>query len=288
MKSFSIDPDTNMGPVHLTISDLSCAVKFYQDVIGLQPIQRSDNRAWMGTQVNSPLVVLTEEPDARPKPARTTGLYHFAILVPSRLDLARSLQHLIERDYPLQGMSDHLVSEALYLSDPDGNGIEIYADRPRDQWRSRNGQLELATVPLNVSELMKELEQDVHPWNGLPVDTRVGHVHLHVSDLDQAETFYCNLLGFDLISRYGPSASFVSAGGYHHHIGMNTWAGTGIPSPAANDIGLRHFTIQFSDEEALRDVRKNLDVGEMPVVERNEGLSIRDPSDNELLLTIAP
>ena len=288
MNSFSIHPNTNMGPVHLTISDLSRAVKFYQDVIGLQPLQQSDNRVWMGTQIDSPLVVLTEEPNARPKPARTTGLYHFAILVPSRLDLARSLQHLVERDYPLQGMSDHLVSEALYLSDPDGNGIEIYADRPRDQWHSRNGQLELATVPLDVSDLSKELEQNDQPWNGLPVNTRIGHVHLHVSDLDQAETFYCDLLGFDRVSRYGPSASFVSAGGYHHHIGMNTWAGTGIPSPPANTIGLRHFTIQFSDAEALRDVRKNLDVGEVRVVEHDEGISIRDPSDNELLLTIAP
>ena len=245
MKTFSIHPDTMMGPVHLTITDLSRAVEFYQSVIGLQLLHRSDDLAWMGAGGDSPLLVLTENPDAQPKQPRTTGLYHLALLVPSRLDLARSLQHLTESSCPLQGLSDHLVSEALYLSDPDGNGIEIYADRPRDSWRTRNGQLELSTVPLNVDDLLMELGQQDAAWSGLPTETRIGHVHLHVSDLGQAEAFYRDLLGFDVVSRYGPSASFVSAGGYHHHIGMNTWAGVGVPSPPADGVGLRFFTIQL-------------------------------------------
>jgi catechol 2,3-dioxygenase len=288
MTTFSIHPDTKIGPVHLNIADLSRAVEFYRNVIGLQLLHRSDDRVWMGAGGNSPLLVLTEKPDAHPIQPQATGLYHLAILVPTRLDLARSLQHLIEGSYPIQGMSDHLVSEAIYLSDPDGNGIEIYTDRPRDLWRSRNGQLELATVPLNVSELLTELEQDGQPWNGLPAKTRIGHVHLHVSDLDQAETFYCDLLGFDMISRYGPSASFVSAGGYHHHIGMNTWAGVGVPSPPADGIGLSHFTIQLPDEAALRDIRNHLDVGKVTLAEQDEGISLRDPSNNGILLTVAP
>jgi len=287
METFSIHPDTMMGPVHLTSADLSRAVEFYQSVIGLQLLHRSDDLAWMGAEGDSPLLVLTEYPDVKPKQPRITGLYHLALLVPSRFDLARSLQHLTESSYPLQGLSDHLVSEALYLSDPDGNGIEIYADRPRDSWRTRNGQLELSTVPLNVADLLMELGQHSAAWSGLPTETRIGHVHLHVSDIGQAEAFYRDLLGFDVVSRYGPSASFVSAGGYHHHIGMNTWAGVGVPPPPADGVGLRFFTIHLPDEAALRDVRNHLEAGEVSLTELDEGIFLRDPSNNGILLTVA-
>lgn len=286
MSAFSIHPDTLLGSVSLTVPDLARSVRFYTDVIGLRLLQSKENTAWLGTNEFAPLLTLTGAPDAQPKPPRATGLYHFALLTPSRLALARSLRHLMEMNYPLQGVSDHLVSEALYLSDPDDNGIEIYADRPRASWRTRNGQLEMATVPLNLKDLLKELDQDNEQWDGLPAETRIGHVHLHVADLERSEAFYRNVLGFDLMNRYGPSASFVSAGGYHHHIGMNTWNGAGAPPPPPDAIGLRHFTIQLPSSAAQRALQEHLHHGDFPFAEEAEGISLRDPARNEILVVV--
>ncbi len=288
MNSFSIAPDTRLGPVTLTTADLTRAIIFYRDIFGLDVLERSRQSAWLGTDAGAPLLVLVEKAGAPPRPQRSTGLYHFAMLLPDRRDLARAVQHLIDEGYPLQGMSDHLVSEALYLSDPDGNGIEIYTDRLRETWRTRNGQLEIATVPLNLNDLLGELDDDDSPWTGLPSGTCIGHVHLHVADLEAAEAFYRNVLGFDLVSRYGPSASFVSAGGYHHHIGMNTWAGVGVPSPPPDAVGLRQFTVLLPDEPALRTLRDQLDRFEIPHSALPKGLLLRDPSNNEIFLTVAP
>ncbi len=170
-------------------------------------LQQDEAGAWLGASVDEPLLRLGTFPDAVSRPPRTTGLYHFAILLPRRADLAVALRHLTGTGYPLQGTSDHLVSEALYLADPDGNGIEIYADRPRDQWPYRNGSLEMATIPLNVGNLMQEADSIDEPWQALPAASRMGHVHLHVGDLAEAERFYCDLLGFERMMRYGQSAS---------------------------------------------------------------------------------
>ena len=284
MNSFSIAPDTRLGPVTLTTAGLTRAIIFYRDIFGLAVLERSRQTAWLGTDAGKPLLVLVEKVDAPPRPQRTAGLYHFAILLPDRRELARAVQHLIDEGYPLQGMSDHLVSEAIYLSDPDGNGIEIYADRPRETWRTRNGQLELATVPLNLNDLLSELADDDRSWAGLPSGACIGHVHLHVADLEAAEAFYRNVLGFDLVSRYGTSASFLSAGGYHHHIGMNTWAGVGVPPPPPDAVGLRHFTVLLPDEPALRTLREQLDRFEIPLSELPKGLLLRDPSNNGIFL----
>lgn len=286
MNTFSIHPETRLGPVALTVSDLERSLRFYIDVIGFRLLQREENTAWLGTDQNTPLLVLTGQPDASPKRRHTTGLYHFAILVPSRLDLARSLRHLMETRYPLQGASDHLVSEALYLADPDGNGIEIYADRPRQAWPRRNGQLLMATEPLDLEGLLAELEQDDQAWSGLPEQTRIGHVHLHVSDLSQAETFYREVLGFDFMAGYGPSALFVSAGGYHHHVGLNTWAGLGAPPPPPDAVGLRHFTITLPDEAERSRLRAHLRDSGVSFVEQGKVISLRDPSNNGIHLAV--
>lgn len=286
MNPFLLPPETTLGPVRLITADLPRALDFYQSVIGLQLLGQTDQRAWLG--IDETLLNLTAAPHAQPKPPRTSGLYHFAILVPGRLDLARSLRHLMEIGYPLQGASDHLVSEALYLADPDGNGIEIYADRPRDAWRTRNGQLEIATLPLDANGLLAELDGDGDSWGGLPVQTRIGHIHLHVADLAQTEAFYRDVLGFDLVARYGPSASFVAAGGYHHHIGMNTWIGAGAPPPPAGTVGLEQFTIQLPDKGALLALRDHLHRAEVPIEEVVAGLSLRDPTNNGILLTAEP
>lgn len=282
----SIHPETILGSVHLTISNLDRSVAFYRDVIGLGLLRREDETALLTADGATSLVVLTESPGARPKPARATGLYHFAILVPTRLDLARSLRRLVEARYQLQGASDHLVSEALYLADPDGNGIEIYADRPRSAWPRINDLLQMATEPLDLEGLLAELAQDARPREGVPLQTRIGHIHLHVADLRQAEAFYRGALGFDLVLRYGGSATFLSAGGYHHHIGLNTWAGAGAPPPPSEAVGLRSFTIVLPDDRELQRVIGRLRESGIVFDERADAVSLRDPSENGMLLVV--
>lgn len=278
-------PSTSrIGSVCLTVSDLDRAERFYVDVLGFTAAARSAATVSLAAPAAPMLLELTALPGARPKPARSTGLYHFAILLPSRLDLARSLRRLAEMRWPLQGVADHGVSEALYLADPDGNGIEIYRDRPREEWPQRNGQLQMVTDPLDVDGVIDEMAQDERPWQGLPAGACIGHVHLHVADLRQAERFYCDVLGFDVTQRYGPSALFVSASGYHHHVGLNTWAGVGAPPPPAGSAGLRYFDIQLPDRPALATAVERLVRANVAVAEQPDGWYVRDPSQNGIRL----
>ncbi len=290
MSTYSIHPGTLIGPVYLTVSDLAQSIHFYSNVIGFQQIRRTEHTVWLGPDEAIPLLVLTENRAAQPKPARTTGLYHFAILTPSRLELSRALRRLLAKNYPLQGASDHLVSEALYLSDLDGNGIELYADRPRDTWCKEDGQLKMATVSLNLEDLLKEEEQitgqESGSWEGLPAQTTIGHIHLQVADIPQAEAFYHDVLGFDLMTRYGPSASFMSAGGYHHHIGLNTWTSAGSPPPPPDTVGLRQFMVQLPDEEVYQALREHLYRARVPFTEEEAGITLHDPSNNRILLAV--
>jgi len=236
-------PDgTAIGAVDLVVRDLDRSLGFYTQTIGFEERGRKGGVAELGAGDRT-LLRLRGEPEAPPRPPRTTGLFHFAILVPSRAELARSLVRLAERGWRLTGASDHLVSEALYLNDPDGIGIEIYRDRPRGDWPRRDGVVQMATLPLDLDDVASELE----PGAALeaPVDpgTVIGHVHLNVADLQASEDFWCGEVGFDVIVRAYPGALFVSAGGYHHHLGLNTWAGAGAPPPPAGAIGLESFEI---------------------------------------------
>jgi catechol 2,3-dioxygenase len=213
-------------------------------------------------------------------------LYHFAIKVPTRLDLALSLQRIFNTNTVVQGFADHLVSEAIYLPDPDGIGIEIYRDRPREEWLYENGHLKMGTDPLDLDGLFGELSDQPDNWFGLDPGTTIGHMHLHVAQLDLAESFYHEILGFDLVLRYGASASFLAASGYHHHIGINTWAGVGAPPPPANSSGLHWFRIELPDEEALQQVISRIEEAGIDLADTGRGHLIRDPSSNGILLTI--
>jgi catechol 2,3-dioxygenase len=234
--------DAHIGQVGLAVASLDRSIAFYRDVLGFRASTREGATASLSAGGRI-LVELFETPHAIPKPRRTAGLYHVAILVPSRDALGRSLRRLAAMHWPLTGASDHLVSEALYLDDPDGLGIEIYRDRPRYEWPRRDGQVVMATDPLDLQGVHDEPGADA-AWTGLDAGTVIGHVHLHVPHLDSAEAFYCGRIGFEPMVRGYPGALFVAAGGYHHHLGLNTWTGIGAPPPPEQAVGLRSFTIE--------------------------------------------
>ena len=283
MSQYSLHPQTHIGTVALTVADLNRSLAYYQNHIGLRLHGYDNGTAQLG--VGGPdLLHLTEQPGAIPASQRT-GLYHFALLVPSRRDLATVLYHFAQAQTPIDGMSDHLVSEALYLTDPDGHGIEVYADRPRDQWPMNNGQLTMDTLRLNVDDLMATLTKEP-VWEGLPAGSTMGHIHLHIRNVTEAETFY-RTLGLDLMLRYGPTASFMSAGGYHHHLGLNTWAGVGAPPPDPQHAQLQWFQLCLPNQAALDDVVARLEPAGFPHQQLDDGtITLRDPSHNQIHLTI--
>jgi catechol 2,3-dioxygenase len=270
-----------LGPVHLTVTDLARSIPFYESAIGLQLARRDGDIAALGAG-GEELLVLTEQPDARPA-GRHAGLYHFALLHPSRLELARAAQRLIETQTPVSGASDHRISEAIYLPDPDGNGIELAADRSRERW----GDLSDPTShggpePLDMASLMGMVE-------GAPLEQRaseglsVGHLHLHVGDLEGALEFWRDLIGFEVMTRF-PSAAFISAGGYHHHLGLNTWRGEGVAPMPEGVVGLRHWTIVLDSPADVAAVAARLEAAGAPVERRPEGFLTRDPWNNAVLI----
>jgi catechol 2,3-dioxygenase len=283
----AIHPGTTMGPVRLTVSDLARSRDFYEDAIGLTALERDDGALELSAGDGSPLVGLHGNPAAPPLDRRTPGLFHLAILLPSRLDLAFALARIAEATGALDGASDHLVSEALYLSDPDGNGIEIYRDRPSEEWPRREGALEMATLPLDLDSLLGELSGATELQPKAPPGTRMGHVHLQVSDLAEAERFYNGVLGFDVTVRGYPGALFVSAGGYHHHLGLNTWHSAESPPAVPGAIGLRSFEIVLPTSVELDRVLERVSANGLEVEEGPDGSSVRDPFSNRVLLRTA-
>jgi catechol 2,3-dioxygenase len=281
----SIDPGTSMGTVRLTVADLDAVRDFYRGAIGLTELSSENGTLRLGAGDRA-IVELVGHPDAPPRPRGTSGLFHLAILVPGRPDLARALQRVAEAGWRLSGASDHLVSEALYLSDPEGNGIELYRDRPRDRWPVRDGALQMDTLPLDLDGVLGELRRE-DANAGMPPGTRIGHVHLNVGDLTAAEAFYSGALGFDVTVRGYPGALFVSAGGYHHHLGLNTWAGEGAPPPPPGSRGLREFTIVLPSAESLAAEEDRLREAGFEPAREDDRVRAADPSGHGVVLTAA-
>jgi catechol 2,3-dioxygenase len=245
-------PDaTHLGRVRLQVSDLERSLAYYGDVLGFHILDGSSDRATLGAQGDDrPLIELIKRAGASPVPRRgRLGLYHFAILLPDRAALGRFVEHLARLGVRA-GMSDHFVSEAVYVQDPDNLGIEVYADRPRSMWRHDGQQLAMATEPLDVRNLVQAAGGE--PWTGMPVGTTIGHVHLHVGDIDEAAAYYHAGLGLDKVVWSYPGALFLSAGGYHHHLGTNTWA-VGAPRAGEDDARLLDWELivpRAADAEA--------------------------------------
>jgi catechol 2,3-dioxygenase len=283
----SIDPGTRMGVVRLTVADIDRSRAFYERAIGLRSFENDDGTLGLGPSAEQPLVELHGDATAPALDPRATGLFHMAILVPSRRDLALALARLGQTRWPLSGASDHLVSEALYLSDPDGNGIEIYRDRARQEWRRTAGQLDMATLPLDLDDLLSELSSADRFQELVPDGAAMGHVHLQVSELEQTEAFYAGVLGFDVTVRGYPGALFVSAGGYHHHLGLNTWHSAGSSPPAPGSIGLRSFDVVLPSASALDAVVERARAAGIEPHPVASGVRVRDRSGNHLVLTAA-
>jgi catechol 2,3-dioxygenase len=283
----AIHPDTSMGTVRLTVSDVDRSREFYERAIGLRPSQLEHGGVGLGADGGPALVELHGDPSAAPLDGRAPGLFHLAILLPTRVDLAIALARLANARVALDGASDHLVSEALYLSDPDGNGIEIYRDRPREDWRVSEGELQMATLPLDLDSVLNELGDRSELAPHVPADTRIGHVHLQVSDVEEAERFYSGLLGFDVTLRGYPDALFVSAGGYHHHLGLNTWHSAGSPPAAPGAIGLSNFEVVLPTSEELDRVLERVRAAGTEVADVPNGSLARDPFGNGVLLRAA-
>ncbi len=280
-----IPPDTRMGAVRLSVADLGRSIDYYESAIGLGVHERTAGRATLGAGGEA-LLVLDELPGARP--ARGfAGLYHFALLVPERVDLARYLAHVARRRVPLVGVSDHFVSEAIYLSDPDEHGIEVYRDRPREVWEGLVGE-RLTTQPLDVDGLLAELDDPARAaFDGLARGTVMGHVHLRVADVPAAVAFYRDVLGFGLMAQLGGQAAFLGAGGYHHHIGANAWESRGAQPAPAGTATLEAMTIILPGEPALSDLADRLRAAGLAPEPVDGGLRLRDPAGNPLVLTAA-
>jgi catechol 2,3-dioxygenase len=264
---------TRLGATHLTVSDLDRSVAFYQDAVGLQVHGREDAAARLGAG-GEDVLVLHEQIGARPA-GRHAGLYHVALLYPSREELAFALDRLVRTRTPVTGMSDHGTHEAIYLPDPDGNGLELAADRPRDAWPAGLGYAG-GPSPLDVEDLhslARESEPRRHAGPGL----RTGHLHLHVADLAAARDFYRDVLGFEVQFEM-PTAIFLSAGGYHHHVAVNTWRGPGVPPVPEEAVGMRHWTVAVSGEDLAAVAAR---AGAEPA---GDALELRDPSGNAVRL----
>ena len=274
-RGYRLPDATRLGPVKLQVSDLSRSVAYYESVIGLRAVSQGEGNARLAAHGDDTMLVgLRELRGAQPVPRRgRLGLYHFAILVPDRATLGRFLRHAVALGVHV-GMADHLVSEALYLTDPDGLGIEVYVDRPRDSWRHENRQLAMASDPLDAEGLMAA--GGSKPFTGLPAGTVIGHVHLHVGDIEKASHFYHEGLGFDKMVWNYPGALFLAAGGYHHHLGTNTWA-AGQPPASEGDARLLEWEVQVPRVSDAHAALASLESAGHSVTRDESGGTAKDP-----------
>ena len=277
-RGFRLPASAGVGRATLRVADLERSLAFYRDIAGYRVIQRSAGAsasAQLGANGSEEILLeLREQRGLRPVPRRgLIGLYHFALLLPDRPSLGRFLRHITAAGVTA-GAADHLVSEALYLTDPDGLVMEVYRDRPRDEWRVSHRELVMASDPLDREGLVEA--GGAEPWAGLPRGSTIGHMHFYVEELRAAEAFYHAALGFDKVVWSYPGALFLSAGGYHHHVGTNTWA-AGAPLASPNDAGLDSWELVLPDQESVRDAMRSLERAGSTARAIDRGIAAADP-----------
>jgi len=281
---FHTKPTTFIGHVKVKVENLQRSIEFYRDVLGFDILEQTASTVKLTTDGKTSFLSIEQPEGVMPKQGRTTGLYHFAILLPDQSSLANIVVHLVDKGIRF-GSSDHLVSEALYLHDPDGNEIEIYRDRSPIEWNWKGKEVEMAVDPLDFEHLLKIATPD-KPWKRMLAEAVMVHIHLHVSELNKTEEFYTKGLGMEVVNRFGTQALFLSYGKYHHHVGVNTWNGVGAPAPAKNSVGLESFTLIFDNEELRNQTVINLKQVGAEVVEENNIMITFDPSGNAIQLAV--
>lgn len=282
--NFHVKPVTYVGEVGLKVLDLKEMIRFYKEIIGFEVLKETENAAVLGAGGQA-LLKLEAGNGIIPKNQRYAGLYHFAILLPDRKELGKMLLHLHNNGVGI-GSSDHLVSEALYLSDPEGNGIEIYRDREPEEWDWNGSQVVMAVDPVDAAGLVQAAEASGEVFQGLPAGTVMGHIHLHVSDLVKAKDFYVNGLGFEVVSSLGGQALFLADQKYHHHIGLNVWNGIGIPALPENAAGLGYYTLVLENEEKRKATVSQLRDFGAEVEMQGDLVEVKDPAGNTIRLTV--
>lgn len=248
----SLPADTKIGYAHLVVANLSRSINFYIDLLGFKEIETKSSTIYLSADGKDPYkIILTENNDAAPQNRKNAGLFHVAVRYPTRQSLSETVKRIAGQNYPISGASDHIVSEAIYLNDPDGSGIEIYTDRPRDKWQLKNGKIAMATLPLDIQDLLAQSrDQDIQE-SIMPPETDIGHIHLQVTSVENAESFYHQIIGFEVMEDDYQGAIFLAAGGYHHHIGANIWNSKNGNSADENALGLKSFGIEISKPENL-------------------------------------
>lgn len=276
---------TEVGTVTFKVAVLSRSLEFYTNIIGLRTFQQDEYMAILGVG-NRSIMTLEAVPGAQPQPRNTTGLYHAAILLPDRHALAVKMTQIAAIDYPF-GYGDHLVSEAFYLSDPDGNGLELYQDRPRSEWTRINNQIQMATDPIDFDDFFAEIKGADRALENpaMPDGTKLGHMHLRVADIAAAEKFYHGALGFDIMARL-PGALFLSAGGYHHHLGLNMWESRGGKPPVEPSAGLREFSISLPDQAELDRLTSSIEAAGVSIELGENSAVMLDPFQNQVRLIL--
>lgn len=264
--------------IRLKVLDIEKSKEFYTKIMGFKVLESNKKEITFTTDGINSILSITQPKDVVPKLPRRTGIYHFALLLPSRKDLGLFLKHIRDNDYPIIGGSNHGVSEAVYLQDPDDNGIEVYADIDSSLWKWKENQISMVSDPLDYKGIIDETGEA--KWSGIPKDTIIGHIHLHVGDLEKAKDFYCNGLGFDLVMNMANSALFLSSAGYHHHIGLNIWNGINAPSLPDNSVGMEYYTLVFPDETTRENKINNLKHMGYDVFNKNSLIFTKDPSNN--------
>lgn len=281
---FHEKPTTFIGNVKIKVQNLERSIEFYRDILGFDILERTGSIVKLTTDGKRNFLTLEQPEDVTPKERGTTGLYHFAILLPSRTHLANIVIHFVKNNIQF-GSADHLVSEALYFKDPDGNEIEIYRDRHPSEWNWHGEEVEMATIPLDFEDLLKNATPN-KSWSKMPENTLMGHIHLHVSKLENTEEFYVKGLGMDVVNRFGSQALFLSYGKYHHHVGVNTWNGVGAPAPLKTSVGLKSYTLVFDNEDVRAETVANLKNIGAEVKEENGNWITYDPSGNKIELAL--
>ncbi|WP_026674074.1 VOC family protein [Alkalihalobacterium bogoriense] len=280
MSQFHTDNQTFISVVELKVEDIKRSLSFYEQMLGLRIKTHVHNKVVFTADGKTPILSIVQPNQVLPKQQRTTGLYHFALLLPNRKELGKVLCHLLDSHYPLQGASHHGTSEAIYLADPDGNGIELYADTDSTTWHGSQGEIQFTTERLDVEALRQEGVGE--HWDGIAPSTIVGHLHLHGAELDNMREFYHKALGFDIIVEIPNQAIFMSTGGYHHHIAVNVWNGLGAPIPPENSVGLKMFYVDFPTKQQWnKALNQLLDLG-YEVKTMESSFEVTDPSGNRV------